>query len=118
MVGLFNTPKRKLRKLIQNGDYKEAIELGQSIEEKYATDVDYLFIMGGLYYILEDAQNTLHYLERVLEINGNDIEALYLKANVYQYLKDNKTARQCCKKILEVDPSYLKAQEFLKNLGN
>ena len=118
MVGLFNTPKRKLKKLIQNGDYKEAVELGQSIEEKYATDIDYLFIMGGLYYILEDAQNTLHYLNRVLEIKESDIEALYLKANVHQYLKDNKTARQCCKKILEIDPGFLKAQEFLKNLGN
>ncbi len=118
MVGLFNYPKRKLKKLIQTGDYKEAIELGQDIEEKYANDVDYLFIMGGLFYILEDAKNTLHYLNRVLEINGNDIEALYLKANVHQFLKDNKTARQCCKKILEVDPSYLKAQEFLKELGN
>jgi tetratricopeptide (TPR) repeat protein len=118
LVGLFNTPKRKLKKLIQHGDYKEAIELGQSLEEKYATDVDYLFIMGGLYYILEDAQNTLHYLERVLEIKESDIESLFLKASVHQYLKDNKTARQCCKKILEVDPSYLKAQDFLKTLEN
>ena len=53
----FNTPKRKLKKLIQNGDYKEAIELGDEIEEKYANDPDYLFIMGGLFYILEDAKN-------------------------------------------------------------
>ena len=116
MVGLFNTPKRKLKKLIQNGDYKEAVELGQSIEKKYATDIDFLFIMGGLFYILEDAKSTLHYLNRVLEIKESDVEALYLKANVHQFLKDSKTARQCCKKILEVDPSFLKAQEFLKNL--
>ncbi|SVC97007.1 uncharacterized protein METZ01_LOCUS349861, partial [marine metagenome] len=45
MTGLFSYPKRKLRKLSKNGDFKEAIELGNNLEEKYAQDHDFLFIM-------------------------------------------------------------------------
>ena len=116
MVGLFNSPKRRLRKLVQNGEYKEAIELGNSLEEKYATDVDFLFIMGGIYYILEDAQNTLHYIERVLEISELDPDALFLKASVHVYLKETNIARKCCKKILEIDPKNTNAKEMLDNL--
>jgi len=116
LVGLFNTPKRRLRKLVQNGDYKEAIELGNSLEDKYATDVDFLFIMGGIYYILEDVQNTLHYIERVLEISESDPDALFLKASVHVYLKETNIARKCCKKILENYPKNADAKEMLDNL--
>ena len=32
MVGLFSYPKRKLRKLINEGEYEQAIELGNDLE--------------------------------------------------------------------------------------
>jgi hypothetical protein len=31
MVGLFKHPKRQIRKLLQSGDYDEAIALGKSL---------------------------------------------------------------------------------------
>ena len=59
MVGLFSYPKRRLKKLLRDGEYKEALEFGYSIEEKYSNDPDFFFIMGSIYYILDDAKNAL-----------------------------------------------------------
>ena len=35
MVGLFSHPKRKLRKLIKEGEFEEAIAMGNSMEENF-----------------------------------------------------------------------------------
>ena len=74
MTGLFSYPKRKLRKLINDGEYEQAIDLGNELEEKFSHDPDFLFIMGSMYYILKDEKKSLHYLDRVLEINEFDVE--------------------------------------------
>lgn len=116
MTGLFSYPKRKMRSLIKKGEYKEAIELGQSIQEKYADDPDYHFIMGSIYYILEDAQNALHYFDRALEINDNDTESLLLKANVHAGTGDPETAASCLRKILDIDPDNMDAKNLLRSL--
>ena len=76
MVGLFSHPKRKLRKLIKEGEFEEAIALGNSMEEKYQYDPDFIFIMASIFYILQDPKKTMKYLERVLEINEYDTEAV------------------------------------------
>ena len=116
MVGLFSYPKRRLKKLVHEGDYKEALELGKSLEKKYSHDPDFLFIMGSIYYMLGDAKNSLHYFDRILEITAYDTEALLLKSNVHIYLKEQKAALECCKKILEVDPENKEAREILDKL--
>ncbi|MCH7968833.1 MAG: hypothetical protein IH841_06280 [Thaumarchaeota archaeon] len=116
MAGLFRYPKRRIKKLIQQGEYKEALEFGKSLEDKYSNDPDFLFIMGGIYYILDDAQNTLYYFDRSLEINANDIETLLLKANVHLYLKELNSVIDCCEKVLEIDPKNRRAEEILDSL--
>ena len=102
--------------MISEGDYKEAIDFGKSIEEKHSKDSDFLFIMGSIYYMLGNANDALSYFERSLKIKENDIEALLLKANVHQYLKEKKQARECCNKILDLDPDHREAQDILINL--
>lgn len=116
MVGLFSYPKRHLKKLVKNGEYKEAIEFGESIEEKFTNDSDYYFIMGSIYYILEDAANALAYFDKALSLNENDSETLLLKANVHAFLKETDQVKQCCKKILTFDPDNTDAKNILKNL--
>ena len=91
MTGLFSYPKRNLRKLINEGEYEQAISLGNELEKKFSDDPDFLFIMGSMYYMLKDVKNTLHYIDRVLEINEYDVESLSLKLRVHQYLKENDT---------------------------
>jgi tetratricopeptide (TPR) repeat protein len=116
MVGLFSRPKNRIKKLVKEGDYKEALELGKSLEKKNPHDHDILFILGSIYYILEDAKNSLHYFDKVLEISEYDSEALLLKANVHLYLKENKPVINCCNKILEVDPNNEQAKKILEHL--
>ena len=116
LVGLFSYPKRRLKNLIKNGDYKEAIAFGESLEEQFSQDSDYYFIMGSIYYILEDAKNALHYFDKALTLNENDIETLLLKANIHVFLKENDVVQECCNKVLEIDPENIDAKSILENL--
>jgi tetratricopeptide (TPR) repeat protein len=116
LVGLFSYPKRKLRKLVKEGEYKDAVEFGKSLEQKNPNDSDLLFIMGGLFYILKDAKTALNYFERVLEINGYDQETLLLKANVHVFLKEFDAAIECCNKVLAVDFENMEAKNILERI--
>ena len=116
MVGLFSYPKRKLRKLIKEGEFEEAIALGNNMEEKYQYDPDFIIIMAGIFYILQQPKKTLQYVDRVLEINEYDTDALGLKLRVHQYLKENNKVIECCKKILEVDSDAFEARNILNEL--
>jgi len=112
---IFST-KRHLKKLAEHGDYKEALEYGHKLEKKHSKDANFFFIMGGIYYILEDAKNAIQYFDKVLELKENDIEALNLKANVHLFLKEHQAVRECCNKILDLEPDNKDAQEMLLSL--
>ena len=116
LVGLFSYPKRRLKKLVKEGEYKEAVEFGKSLEQKNPNDADLLFIMGGLFYILKDAKTTLNYYDRVLKIIGYDQETLLLKANVHVFLKEFDVAIECCNKVLEVDFENMEAKNILERI--
>jgi len=116
LVGLFSHPKRKLRKLIKEGEFEEAIAMGNSMEKKYQYDPDFIFIMASIFYILQDPKKTMKYLERVLEINEYDTEALGLKLRVHQHFKENAKVIECCKKILEVDSDAYDVRAILNEL--
>jgi len=116
LVGLFSHPKRKLRKLIKEGEFEEAIALGNSMEEKYQYDPDFIFIMASIFYILQDPKKTMKYLERVLEINEYDTEALGLKLRVHQHFKENAKVIESCKKILEVESDAYDVRAILNEL--
>ncbi len=116
LVGLFNHPKRKLRKLVKEGEYKDAVEFGKSLEQENPNDSDLLFIMGSIFYILKDAKTTLNYFDRVLEINGYDEETLLLKANVHVFLKEFDVAIECCNKVLDVDFENMEAKNILERI--
>ncbi len=117
-MAFFKFPKRKLRKLIQQGEYEEAIEFGNNLASEFSQDPDYLFIMGSIYYIVEDAKKALDYFDRSLQLNPDDIETLHLKANVHLHLKENDIAIQCCKKILAQNPDHQEAKQIVAALDN
>ena len=118
MVGLFNHPKRHLKKLVKDGEYVEALEFGKSLEPKYSEDHDFMFIMGSIYYILEDHTKAIPYFEISLKLNNNDVEALTLKTNAHLSLQEKDKAIECCKKILEIQPENYEAQGLLEKLEN
>ena len=116
MTGLFSHPKRKLRKLIEQGEYEKSIEFGNELEENFSQDPDFLFIMGSMYYILNDEKKTLHYIDRVLEINPFDVESLSLKLRVHQFLKETDIVIDCCKKILDIAPDNFEVRDLITEL--
>ena len=127
MSGLFSYPKRKLRKLIGQGEYEKAEEYGNELEAKFSKDPDFLFIMGSMYYMLNDEKKTLHYIDRVLEINPYDVESLSLKLRVHQFLaeqQENEESKQnelnividCCRKILDEAPDNFEVRDLITEL--
>jgi len=118
MVSVFRYPKRRLKKLIREGEYVEAIEFGNSLESKFSDDPDFMFIMGGVYVILEDPKKALPYYEKAVQLDNNDVETLKLKTDVHLALQQKDKAIDCCKRILELEPKNYEAQELLEELEN
>ena len=81
MVGLFKQPKRHLKKLVRDGEYTDAIVFGKNLEPEYSDDSDFMFIMGSIYFIVDDAKKALPYFEKSFQLNSDDIEMLTLKTN-------------------------------------
>jgi len=118
MVSLFRYPKRRLKKLIREGEYVQAIEFGNSLESKFSDDPDFMFIMGGIYVILEDPKKALPYYEKAVQLDNNDVEILKLKTDVHLALQQKDEAIVCCKRILELEPKNFEAKELLEELEN
>ena len=118
MVSLFRYPKRKLKKLLKEGEYDEAVKFGKSLEADFSDDADYMFIMGSVYFIVEDSKKALPYFEKASQLNPKDVETLALKTNVHLALEQKDEALDCCKKILELDSKNSEAQDLLEKLEN
>ena len=109
-------PKRKLRRLLKNGEYAQAIELGKRLESKFTADPDFMFILGSAYFIVDEPEKALPYFERSHELNNSDLDTLRLKTNVHLALKQRDAAIQCVEKILELDPKNDEAIVLLEDL--
>ena len=118
MVSLFRYPKRRLKKLIREGEYVEALEFANSLESKFSDDPDFMFIMGGVYVILEEPKKALPYYEKAIQLDNSDVETLKLKTDVHLALQQKDEAIDCCKRILELEPKNYQAQELLEELEN
>jgi tetratricopeptide (TPR) repeat protein len=116
MVGLFKHPKRNIRKLIKQGDYEKAIQLGKSLESEYSDDHDFMFIMGSVYFLVDNPKNALPYFEKAFKLNQNDVEMLRLKTNVHLALEQKDEAINCCEHILRIDPKNHEAHDLLDQL--
>ncbi|MGY5144619.1 MAG: tetratricopeptide repeat protein [Candidatus Nitrosopumilus sp. bin_32a] len=116
MVGLFNHPKRHIKKLLKNGEYDEAIAFGKNLEAQYSDDHDFMFIMGSAFLIVDDAQRALPYFEKAFELDDGDVETLTLKTNVHLALEQKDEALACCKYIVKLQPTNTEAQELIEKL--
>lgn len=107
-----------MKKLLKDGEYDEAVKFGKSLEAKYSDDPDFMFIMGSVFFIVEDAKKALSYFEKASKLNPKDVETLTLKTNVHLALEQKDEAISCCKKILELDPKNSESQDLLEKLEN
>jgi len=118
MVGFVIYPKRHLKKLIEKGEYVEAIEYAKSMESKFENDFDFWFIVGGIYFIVDDAKKAISFFEKSLALKDDDVETLILKTNAHLFLKQKEEAIQCCKKIIQIEPDNFEAHGLLEKLEN
>jgi len=118
MVGLFKHPKRHLKKLLRDGEYDVAVAFGKNIESEYSDDPDFMFIMGSVYFIVDDAKKALPYFEKVFQLDNDDVENLTLKTNVHLALEQKDEAIDCCRRIVKLQPKNSEAQELLEKLEN
>ncbi len=118
MVSLFRYPKRRLKKLIRDGEYSDALEFANTLESKFSDDPDFMFIMGGVYFILEDAKKALPYFEKAVQLDNNDVETLKLKTDVHLALQQKDKAIDCCKQIITLEPKNYEAKDLLEELEN
>ena len=116
MAGLFKHPKRRIKKLLKEGEYDEAIAFGKGIESDYSNDHDFMFIMGSVYFLVDDAKKALPYFEKAFELDNNDVETLTLKTNVHLALQQKDEAIDCCNRILKIQPKNSEAQDLLEEL--
>ncbi len=119
LTGLFNNPRRRLRTLVKQKKYDEALEYGHGIEKILEHDPDIAFIIGSIYYIKGDSEKTLEYMDKTLEIGIFDLDALAIKASVYLNLKNKDKVIECCDKIKELDPknkSLIEIEDELKKI--
>ena len=130
LVGLFSrAPKdpqkkknaeniKKIKKLVQDKKYPEALKLGTEYLQKVPNNPDVLFVMGGIYYMKNKHKTAISYFDKALDIGSYDVEVLLLKAYSHQKLGEDKRAIQCCEKIKEVDPKNKAVAELLEQLNS
>ena len=118
MANFFSYPKRRIKKLLRDGEYDQAISYGKSLESKYSDDHDFMFILGSAFFLVDDAKNALPYFERAFQLDNEDIETLTLKTNVHLALNQKDKAIACCKYITKLDPKNTEAQTLLDELQN
>jgi len=116
LTGLVLYPKRYLKKLIKDGEYYDALEFGKSMESKFASDPDYYFIIGSVYYILEDFNKAISLFEKSISLKTDDVEVFMLKTNAHLALKEKDNAIDCVKKILDIDPKHKEASSLFDEL--
>ncbi len=118
MAGLFKHPKRRIKKLLRDGEYDEAIAFGKNLESQYSDDHDFMFILGSAFFIVDDAKRALPYFEKAFQLDNKDVETLALKTNVHLALNQKDEAIACCKYIIKLQPKNTEAHNLLEELEN
>ena len=116
MAGFFIHPKRRLKKLVKDGEYVEALKFGHKIESEHAGDPGFMFIMGSIYFMVDDPKKALPYFEKAHGLDPKDAETLTLKTNVHLALQQKDEAISCCKKIITLEPKNYEAHGLLERL--
>lgn len=82
--------------------YKQAIEMLYKYLESGDENVNVLFLLGELYYLLNNFSRAEQYLEKVLALDENHMDALKLKEKIYSHLNDFSSALKISEKIFEI----------------
>ena len=76
----------------------------------------FFLLWPACFTFLRIQKKTLHYVDRVLEINEFDTESLALKLRAHQHFKETDKVIDCCKKILKIDSDAYDVRNILNEL--
>lgn len=82
--------------------YKQAIEMLYKALEAENDNIEILFQLGELYFLLNNFPRAVQYLEKVLLKNGEHIESLKILEKIYIYSKDYKNAYFIAEKLFNI----------------
>lgn len=85
--------------------YKQAIELLYKALEIEADNIEILFQLGELYYLLNNSQRGIQFLEKVISKNPNHLDCATLLKKIYIETDDLKNAIEYAQKCFEVQPN-------------
>ena len=89
--------------LKSQGCYKQAIEMLYKALELESDNIEILFQLGELYFLLNNFQRSTQYLDKVLKSKPEHIEALKLMQKIYNCSAEKENAVKTAQKIYELE---------------
>lgn len=93
---------RQAFELKKQNCYKQAIEMLYKALEIECDNVEILFQLGELYYLLKNYSRSVQYLEKVVSKNPEHVDALKLLKSIYLDEGNIEKAYECAKKYNDV----------------
>ena len=97
--------------------YKQAIEMLYKALEAENDNIEILFQLGELYFLLNNFPRAVQYLEKVLLKNNEHIESLKILGKIYLYSKDYKNAYFIAEKLFNIQKSSENLIELINILS-
>ena len=83
--------------------YKQAIEMLYKALETENENIEILFQLGELYFLLKNFPRALHYLEKVLEKNPKHLDALKISGKIYLLSGNYRDAYNMAQRAFDID---------------
>lgn len=99
----FKELAHNLRKIIFNGNYKKAIEIGNKIGELYQKKDLIWFLIALAHDLNGDKEESVFYYKRSILLNDSEVKYYYYLANVYIDLGDLENANKFMSYALRID---------------
>lgn len=91
--------------LKRQGYYKQAIEVYYKMLSETDDNIEILAELADLYFLMKNNSKSLHYIEKVLELEPNHVQSLIILKKIYLAQLDFESAIKTAKHICEIDDS-------------
>ena len=102
--------------LKRQGYYKQAIELYYKLLSETDDNVEILTELADLYYLMKNNKKSVHYIDKVLEIEPNHVQCLKILKKIYEQQQEFDSAIDIAKRICNIDSSKESVSEILEIL--
>ena len=102
--------------LKRQGYYKQAIEMLYKALSIEGNNIEILFQLADLYFLLDNEERTQQYVEKALELNPNHVDSLKLLSKLYLKKGEIEKAKQNALKLLDISDSSENVVEYIKIL--